>query len=270
MSKLYDLLSTMCSKIKKPDWNQNDPTAPDYVKNRPFWTGDPVETVIISERTEFLSPNATYGESNADILDGDRVFVVWNGVEYERIAQYDVNVGAAYVGNLGLLGEKDTGEPFFIAAMQGVSILAAYEPGMYTFSVSSLYTEVHPIEKKYLPWITEEIPPKYYSTAGYTYNIAGIIPLSFNSPVNTSESCTMSAAEYSELVGQLHSTDFILFGSSIKTGAGSKNGVNYFTTVMFSGEAIILRTFSYLYDEASENLTVTCTNIVEKNLTNIS
>lgn len=35
MSKLYDLLSAMCGKIKKPDWNQNDPTAPDYVKNKP-------------------------------------------------------------------------------------------------------------------------------------------------------------------------------------------------------------------------------------------
>lgn len=34
MSKLYDLLSAMCGKIKKPDWNQNDSTAPDYVKNR--------------------------------------------------------------------------------------------------------------------------------------------------------------------------------------------------------------------------------------------
>ena len=36
-----------CGKIKNPDWNQNDETAPDYVKNRPFYTGDPVETEII-------------------------------------------------------------------------------------------------------------------------------------------------------------------------------------------------------------------------------
>ena len=37
MSKLYDLLSAMCGKIKKPDWNQNDSAAADYVKNRPFY-----------------------------------------------------------------------------------------------------------------------------------------------------------------------------------------------------------------------------------------
>lgn len=30
----------------QPDWNQNDSTQPDYVKNRPFYTSDPVETEI--------------------------------------------------------------------------------------------------------------------------------------------------------------------------------------------------------------------------------
>ena len=33
------------------DWNQNDETAADYVKNRPFYTGDPVETVLVEEST---------------------------------------------------------------------------------------------------------------------------------------------------------------------------------------------------------------------------
>ena len=31
----------------QPNWNQNDETAPDYVKNRPFYTGYPVETVRV-------------------------------------------------------------------------------------------------------------------------------------------------------------------------------------------------------------------------------
>ena len=33
----------------QPDWNQNDATQPDYVKNRPFYTRDPVETVLVEE-----------------------------------------------------------------------------------------------------------------------------------------------------------------------------------------------------------------------------
>ena len=35
------------SKQVQPDWNQNDETAADYVKNRPFYTGDTVETVLV-------------------------------------------------------------------------------------------------------------------------------------------------------------------------------------------------------------------------------
>lgn len=35
----------------QPDWNQNDSTAADYVKNRPFYTGKPVETVLVEEST---------------------------------------------------------------------------------------------------------------------------------------------------------------------------------------------------------------------------
>ena len=45
----------------QPDWNQNDETAADYVKNRPFYTGDPVETVLVEESTiEFVEQDGTY------------------------------------------------------------------------------------------------------------------------------------------------------------------------------------------------------------------
>lgn len=50
MSKLYNILNSLITRMKRaeqqPDWNQNDETAPDYVKNRPFYTDDPVETVF--------------------------------------------------------------------------------------------------------------------------------------------------------------------------------------------------------------------------------
>ena len=31
----------------QPDWNQNNDTAADYIKNRPFYTSDPSETVFV-------------------------------------------------------------------------------------------------------------------------------------------------------------------------------------------------------------------------------
>ena len=43
------------------DWNQNDSTQPDYVKNRPFYTGDPVETVLVEESTVSFSLSKNEG-----------------------------------------------------------------------------------------------------------------------------------------------------------------------------------------------------------------
>ena len=33
--------------VTTPDWNQNDATASDYIKNRPFYTGDQTFTIVM-------------------------------------------------------------------------------------------------------------------------------------------------------------------------------------------------------------------------------
>ena len=38
-------------RTNRPNWAQNDSNALDYVKNRPFYTGDPMETVCVEENT---------------------------------------------------------------------------------------------------------------------------------------------------------------------------------------------------------------------------
>ena len=48
----------------QPDWNQNDETQPDYVKNRPFYTGGPVETVLVEEST------VTFTRGNNNLYGG--------------------------------------------------------------------------------------------------------------------------------------------------------------------------------------------------------
>ena len=49
--KYTDEKTSSSSGGVQPDWNQNDDTQPDYVKNRPFYIGDPVETVLFEEST---------------------------------------------------------------------------------------------------------------------------------------------------------------------------------------------------------------------------
>ena len=157
MSKLYDLLSAMCGKIKKPDWNQNDSTAADYVKNRPFYTGDPVETVLVEETTVPLS-DPGYGIYMAqsqvafEIKVGETYKVYWDGAAYECPGAF-LNE-ANFIGNLSIGGAgSDTGEPFLIGqvASNFIIVYAKDTSDSHTFSISELVAEVVKIDKKYIP-----------------------------------------------------------------------------------------------------------------------
>ena len=70
------------------DWNENDPTKPGYIKNRPFYTGDPVEAVFVEESTaSFVEiENGLYMtefESTFAPTVGETYKVSWDGTVYE-------------------------------------------------------------------------------------------------------------------------------------------------------------------------------------------
>lgn len=139
------------------DWNQNDPTASDYVKNRPF-SMEKAELVIEEEQTlnfvDVLQPcplmtPPVWGdkytiEDQEVLLNGYPFRVVWDGVVYDCVS----NNGA--IGNLYLFDpqELDTHEPFVIL---GGSIVFTSELGEHTLSLSLIDETVYPIDEKYLP-----------------------------------------------------------------------------------------------------------------------
>ena len=140
----------------QPDWNQNDSTQPDYVKNRPFYTGDPVETVLVEESTVSFAENSglymAQIQSSFDATDGETYKVYWDGAAYECACVNFNNMPV--VGNLSIMGAgSDTGEPFIIAVKNGVGtqIVAADTAVSHTFSISGLVQEVVKIDDKYLP-----------------------------------------------------------------------------------------------------------------------
>ena len=91
------------------DWNQNDSTAADYVKNRPFYTGDPVETEIFDVVAlmnaggyqwdiDFEDANCgfDYGQNlffDTPLVVGDKYKIQYNGANYECIAIDDTELG---------------------------------------------------------------------------------------------------------------------------------------------------------------------------------
>ena len=147
----------------QPDWNQNDETATDYIKNRPFYTGDPVETVFVEESTvSFADSNRGFYmgqiQSNFEATVGETYKVTWDGTVYECICVDDE--GLPVIGNPSIVGRgSDTGEPFFMIVNNGVRIEIGTNDtsASHTFSISGFVTEVIKIDEKYLPTIPAPI-----------------------------------------------------------------------------------------------------------------
>lgn len=75
---------------KQADWNQNDETAADYVKNRPFYTKrtkKSAQTYEIAEIPLHVIDPATL-EGFPVFKKGDAVSIIVNGVEYSMVASY--------------------------------------------------------------------------------------------------------------------------------------------------------------------------------------
>lgn len=137
------------------DWNQNDETQPDYVKHRPFYIGNPVETVLVEEST--VTFKDAYGmyrgqlESTFSATVGETYKVSWDGTAYEcACAEFS---GTTLIGNLSIAGAgADTGEPFLIVQKrQSIDIYTPDTSASHTFSISRFTPEVVKIEEKYLP-----------------------------------------------------------------------------------------------------------------------
>ena len=140
----------------QPDWNQNDSTAADYVKNRPFYTGDPVDAVLVEESTVlFALVDGSYAghlESTFSPTVGETYKVSWDGTIYECTCVNFEEISA--VGNLSLMGAgSDTGEPFIMLVFNGevIEIYTADTSASHTLSISVFAQELVKIDEKYLP-----------------------------------------------------------------------------------------------------------------------
>ena len=127
----------------KPDWNQNNPSAPDYVKNRPFYIGDPAEVVYFNETVVI---DNGWGElsSTPNFAEGETYFVNFDGVVYECV--YDGEVLGSYELWSGNVVD---GEPPFCVDYDGA--VGAITNGDHTLKVYRIIPVVKTIDPKYFP-----------------------------------------------------------------------------------------------------------------------
>lgn len=137
------------------NWNQNDPTAPDYVKNRTHW--EEYENVAIIPET-----TCVVNEGDLRFLIGEGVLVpnvgqsytvTLNGAVYECIGRkYDDEYGVL-LGNGEIFGDgiNVNNEPFSIDSYEdGTIYLNVKVPGEYTIVIRTLQPVIHTIDSKYI------------------------------------------------------------------------------------------------------------------------
>ena len=144
-----------------PDWNQNDDTQPDHIKNRTHYSKI-VRGTIVEEQ----SININYPETDeryvcldakSNIVEGNTYTVILNGVSYECVAWKEPASAAFVLGNGSFNGNDGLGEdvPFACLISKNefgdfrASIYAA--DGDYTISVEGDIEEVRALDEKYLP-----------------------------------------------------------------------------------------------------------------------
>ena len=144
---------------KQSDWNQNDETAPDYIKNKTHYEFEKREIILPETTLNFTQTG--YGGiqqipniDNLNLMSDEEYIVTWDDVEYLCIAH---SFSGEAIGNNGILtGTTDEGfnadARFFI---WNSGIVMPYDIGEYTFKIEKAVKEVHKLDKKFLPPMTE-------------------------------------------------------------------------------------------------------------------
>ena len=185
----------------QPDWNQNDETAQDYVKNRPFYLGDLVETVLVEESTVLFENILSEFKSTFEAQLGETYKVSWDGTVYEcTCVTYNSRL---FIGNLSIRGfGSDTGEPFLMMINNGIAIgiVVTDAPASHTFSISGIAQEVVKIDEKYLPTIpTDKLPTIPTDKLPTIPTIEFTSSISSNIANSTQPSFAVSNLNYSEI-----------------------------------------------------------------------
>lgn len=142
----------------RPDWNQNDPTQPDYIKNRThFYKGKETVTLMEEQTVSFsISEGDGRGQAISPVyidLDADSTYIVkFDDIEYECAVKQKDDV--LFIGNGLFVDKEDTHEPFLYG-------IAGSEPGVWlyfgteknhTISVVTSRIGIQKIPKKFIPW----------------------------------------------------------------------------------------------------------------------
>lgn len=154
------------SELVQADWNQNNETAKDYIKNRICYTKDATETIVLNSTLSFTDISQqdktvfSYQNTSSSIKfnEGTVYNVDFDSISYSCIAFTNTNIpNCVILGNLGVVSglSSATNEPFFMVTdskgNQGLQILTNLTGTSHSVKITEIHTEIIKLDKKYIP-----------------------------------------------------------------------------------------------------------------------
>ena len=127
-------------KNSTADWNQNDPSTVDYVKNRTHWSDGLVEEVVLKQQTVGLSDTV-----DCEIIVGQTYEVTWDNKVYHCVAWGNSSVIGLGFGEFMDIGEGET-VPFLIYNNK----IRCEHGTTHTISITTTVENIHKLDSKYL------------------------------------------------------------------------------------------------------------------------
>ena len=150
----------LIQKVKgfRGNWNQNDPTADDYIKGRTHYS-EIKETVFVKEQTIsgfLMMRDPMYMVQNPFSFTpvvGNTYTVMWDGESYDCTA-YEM-YGMVCLGNENYVDMMSGGDiPFAIVYDSIIFVVTESTADSHTISIFNRNEIVHKIDEKYLPKIS--------------------------------------------------------------------------------------------------------------------
>lgn len=131
------------SVLTQPDWNQNDETAPDYIKNRPFYETTATKalienkTITLTKGTSDTQYTYTFDENDVITISGRTTSeLTWNGKKYTTTSEYNI----------------DTDYWFYRVTVDEGKVY------IYEDHIKVSYNDVSSVLEEVTIWFTSEIP----------------------------------------------------------------------------------------------------------------
>lgn len=151
------------------DYEQNDETHPEYIKNRPFYTGDEILQLVNSG--SYSDPNNSGYNAVPFLEEGVTYKVIFDGQEYECTCIM-VN-DCLEIGNTTLQTEEidATKEPFLFQDMFGmITFIFTVEAGDHSYEIYKKTDDIHVLDRKYIPYVAgERVDGKIVEYEGKNY-----------------------------------------------------------------------------------------------------